>query len=185
MGIQCKAGFGKYLGLQANFGHSKKVIFKEVRENIETRIAGWAKQFLSQAGKEVLVKAVAMAMLNYAMSCFKLPIGVCRDIEKVIRNYRWRGNEQQKGVHWISWDQLMKQKQYGGLGFRDIQCFNLAFMANIGWRLTQNSLSLLATVLRDKYFPGKTFKDACKGRNTSWGWKGIFEACKVTQQNLR
>lgn len=27
--------------------------------------------------------------------------------------------------------------------------------------------------------------DAYKGRKTSWGWKGIFEACKVLKQGLR
>lgn len=50
-------------------------------------MVGWAEQFLSQAGKEILVKVVAMAMPNHAMGCFKLTIGVCRDIEKAIRNY--------------------------------------------------------------------------------------------------
>ncbi|CAN6562972.1 unnamed protein product [Malus baccata var. baccata] len=114
MGIQCRNGFGKYLGLQADFGHSKRVVFEEIRDRLESRLAGWAEQFLSQAGKEVLVKAVAMAMPNYAMSCFKLPIG----------------------------------------------CFNLGFLAKIGWRLIQNPESLLAKVLKDKYYPGKCFSEA-------------------------
>ncbi|KAM1211035.1 hypothetical protein ACFX13_002846 [Malus domestica] len=73
-----------------------------------------------------------MALPNFAMSCFKLPIGVCRDVEKAIRNYWWRGNDQRIGCHWISWERLLKQKQAGGLGFKDIQCFNLAFLAKIG-----------------------------------------------------
>ncbi|KAM2566578.1 hypothetical protein TB1_009061 [Malus domestica] len=132
MGIQCKVGFGKYLSLQADFGHSKKVVFKEVRDRLETRMTSWAKQYLSQTGKETLVKAVAMAMPNHAMSYFKLPIGVCRDIEKVIPNFWWRGSDQRMGIHWLSWDRLKKQKRSGGLGFRDIQCFNLAFLAKIG-----------------------------------------------------
>ncbi|CAN6570393.1 unnamed protein product [Malus baccata var. baccata] len=116
MGIQCKTGFGRYLRLQADFGHSKRVVFEEVRDMLESRMAGWAEQFLSQAGKEVLVKAVAMAMPNYAMSCFKLPIG----------------------------------------------CFNLPFLAKIGWRLIQNPGSLLAKVLKEKYYPGKSFTEAGK-----------------------
>ncbi|CAN6724151.1 unnamed protein product [Malus baccata var. baccata] len=128
--IQSKQGFGKYLGLQADFGHSKKAVFAEIRDKIEARMSGWAEQFLSQAGKEILVKNVAMALPNYAMSCFKLPIG-------------------------------------------DIQCVNLAFLAKIGWRITLNPMSLLASVLRDKYFPGKSFGEAPKGKNTSWGWKGL------------
>ncbi|KAM2204787.1 hypothetical protein ACFX1S_024390 [Malus domestica] len=171
--------------MEVDFGHSKKVVFEEVRDKLESRLAGWAEQFLSQAGKEVLVKAVAMALPNYAMSYFKLPIGVCRDLEKAIRNFWWRGSEQRKGVHWISWERLMKQKQFSGLGFRDIQCFNLDFLAKIGWRLIQNPMSLLATVLKEKYYPGKSFTMVGKGRNTSWGWKGIFEARKVLLQGLR
>lgn len=54
-----------------------------------------------------------------------------------------------------------------GLGFRDIQCFSLALMAKIGWRLIHNLESLLARVLRDKYFPGKTFREASSGKKTS------------------
>ncbi|CAN6580631.1 unnamed protein product [Malus baccata var. baccata] len=185
LGIHCRMGFGKYLGLQADFGMSKKVVFAEVREKIEAKLAGWSEQFLSHAGKEVLVKAVAMALPNYAMSCFKLPIGVCRDVERAIRNYWWRGNDQKKGVHWISWDRLVRHKKLGGLGFKDIQCFNLAFLAKIGWRIIQNPSSLLASVLREKYIPEKTFREAGKGKNTSWGWKGIFEARKVLQHGIR
>ena len=147
-------------------------------------MAGWAEQFLNLAGKEVLIKAVAMAMPNHAMSCFKLPIGICKDIEKAIRNYWWRGYDQRKGVHWVSWDRLVKQKRHGGLGFRDIQCFNLAFLAKLGWRLILYPNSMLARVLSEKYYPNKTFWEAARGRRTSWGWKGLFEARKVLENGL-
>ncbi|KAM0991681.1 hypothetical protein ACFX2C_010032 [Malus domestica] len=59
--IQGRDEFGKYLGITADFGVSK--------EALEGRINGWAEQFLSPAGKKVLIKAVAMALPNYAMSC--------------------------------------------------------------------------------------------------------------------
>ena len=120
LNIQGKAGFGKYLGLQADFGHSKKAVFEDVRERIESRMMGWAEQFLSQAGKEILIKAVAMAMPNHAMSCFKLPIGVCKDIKKAIHCVWWRGSMKRRGVYWSSWDQLRKQKCQGGFEFKDI-----------------------------------------------------------------
>lgn len=55
MNIQAKDGFGKYLGIQANFGHSKKAVFESVHRGIESRIDGWAEQFLSPAGKEMLI----------------------------------------------------------------------------------------------------------------------------------
>ncbi|KAM1652002.1 hypothetical protein ACFX1X_004740 [Malus domestica] len=43
--------FGKYLGLSANFGHSKTAVFKEVREVLNGRINGWAEQYLLWRGK--------------------------------------------------------------------------------------------------------------------------------------
>ena len=71
------------------------------------------------------------------------------------------------------------------LGFKDIQCFNLALLAKIGWRIIKDPSSLLATILKDKYFPDKTFRDASRGNGTSWGWKGIYEARKVIENGCR
>jgi len=45
---------------------------------------------LSQAGREVLFKAMVQAILTFAMSCFKLPIGLCHEIEMLIRKF-WYG----------------------------------------------------------------------------------------------
>lgn len=56
-------------------------MFESVRQGIEGRIDGWAEQFLSPAGKEILIKSVAMMMPNHAMSCFKLPVATCKEME--------------------------------------------------------------------------------------------------------
>lgn len=64
----------KIYGNSSNFGHSKKAVFEEVRRNNEAKLTGWAEQFLFAVGKETIIKAMAMAMLNFTKSCFKLPI---------------------------------------------------------------------------------------------------------------
>ena len=48
---------------------------------------GWEGKLLSQAGREILVKAVAQAPPTYSMSCFKLPMGLCQDIEALIKRF--------------------------------------------------------------------------------------------------
>ena len=44
----------------------------------------WKEKLLSQAGKEVLIKAVVQSILAYSISVFKLPVGLCKDIEAMI-----------------------------------------------------------------------------------------------------
>ncbi|XP_068309714.1 uncharacterized protein [Pyrus communis] len=72
---------------EVDFGHSKKAVFESVRHGIESCIDGWAEQFLSPAGKEILIKSVAMAMPNHAMACFKLPVTTCKEMERVIAQF--------------------------------------------------------------------------------------------------
>ena len=48
-------------------------------------------------------------------------------------------------------------KETGGLGFRDLQSFNLAMLAKQGWRLIQNEDSLVSRILRAKYYSNGDF----------------------------
>ncbi|CAB4306970.1 unnamed protein product [Prunus armeniaca] len=157
----------------------------QVRNKINAKLMGWSEQYLSQAGKEVLIKAVAMAMPNYAMSCFQLPINLCKEIEREIIRYWWKGHKEHKGIHWVGWQRLSMLKEAGGMGFRDLRCFNLAMLAKIGWRIIKHPDSLLATTYRDKYFRSSNFMSASGGRGTSWGWKGILQCRKILEAGMR
>jgi hypothetical protein len=44
---------------------------------------------MSRARKEVLIKSVAQAILNYVMSCFKIPEGCCKEIGVMIARFWW------------------------------------------------------------------------------------------------
>jgi hypothetical protein len=72
--------FEKYLGLPLMLGRSKKRSFNDIKDHIWKRLQGWKEKLLSQAGCEVLIKAVIQAIPMYAISCFKHSAGLCAEI---------------------------------------------------------------------------------------------------------
>ncbi|ONI29028.1 hypothetical protein PRUPE_1G176500 [Prunus persica] len=145
--VSCKDGLGKYLGLKDDFGASKQQIFESVCQKISVRLHGWAEQFLFAIGKEILFKIVAMAMPNHAMSCFKLSVSLCKEIEGEIARFWWKNGADRKPIHWVGWKKLSRLKKDGGLGFRELTCFNLAMLAKIGWRILCQPQSVKLEIL--------------------------------------
>lgn len=78
---------GKYLGLPSVWGRSKKEALGYIKDRILKFIHGWNNKELSPTGKEVLIKAVATAILAYSMTCFKLPITLCNEISMVTGSF--------------------------------------------------------------------------------------------------
>ena len=72
-GSSGSTNFDKYLGLPAMIGRSKRVIFNGLKERIIQPLQGWKERYLSKAGQEVLIKAIAQAIPTYAMNCFRFP----------------------------------------------------------------------------------------------------------------
>ena len=65
-----------------------------------------------------MIKAVVQSILTYSMGVFKLPVGLCKDIEAMIRK-SWWGSGDSKNIHWVKWSSLYSSKSIGGMGFRD------------------------------------------------------------------
>ena len=72
-GVQIIKLHEKYLGLPSLVRKNKRLTFNAIKEKLGKVLGGWKEKLLSKAGKEVLIKAMAQAIPNYTMSCFKLP----------------------------------------------------------------------------------------------------------------
>lgn len=79
----------KCMGMPLDIGNSKNGAFKYLKDHVWSKVQGWIDNTLSTAGKEVLVKAVALAVLVYCMSCFKLPRGLCEHLNMLIKKFWW------------------------------------------------------------------------------------------------
>lgn len=94
-----------------------------IKLRLKSRISCWFAIFLSLGRKEVLLKA-AMAILVYAMSCFKLSKSSCETLSSAMATFWWNSIGDKKKIYWLSWKKLCLPKQDGGLGFKGLECFN-------------------------------------------------------------
>ena len=91
--------YEKYLGLPSLVGRNKKASFNYIKERVWKKLQGWKEKLLSQAGREILIKAVVQAIPTYTMSCFKLPVGLCSEIESLIRRFWWGHKGERRKIH--------------------------------------------------------------------------------------
>lgn len=122
------------------------------------------KNFISKVGREILIKTIAQAIPTYFMGIFKFSKALCDSINLTLAKYWWGQSKDEKKIHWINWKKLCNSKDRGGMGFRDIQAFNLALLAKQTWRLIHNNHSLFFHVYKARYFPNCSFMDAVLGK---------------------
>ena len=87
-------------------GNGKKKAFSRIKDQVGRRIAGWKGNLLSNAGCEILIKAVAQATTTYTMSCFKLPDSLCHQLNSMVCQFWWGQKEKERKMAWISWEKL-------------------------------------------------------------------------------
>lgn len=176
--------YEKYLGMPSDVGAATNGAFKYLKDRIWSKIQGWMEQCLSAGGKEVLIKSVAQAIPTCSMSCFKLPRGLCQHINGLLRKFWWGRKDGKRKTCWVAWDDMVVPKGMGGMGFRDIELFNLALLAKQAWRILQDDNSLSARILKSVYYPNGSFLEASLGSSPSRIWRAMLDGREVLQQGL-
>lgn len=185
-GVQNELKDNMYLGLPSLVGKSRRKVFSFVKERVWKRVQGWNNCKLSKAGKAVMIKNVALAILSFCMSCFLIPKSFSQEIEKMLNGYWWKGNSNNnRGLRWLSWDKMCKSKCKGGLGFRNLYGFNMALLGKHVWHFMNNPNSLVARVYRARYFPTDHILKAQRGVDASFIWTGICEARDVLSMRFK
>ncbi|GAA0156810.1 hypothetical protein LIER_38348 [Lithospermum erythrorhizon] len=90
---------GKYLGLPSHIGRSKREVFCYIQGRVNECIKGWSGKYLSQAGKEVMLKFDVSSIPNYVINCFKLPFGIIGGVNQAMTKYWWASKGKDRGIH--------------------------------------------------------------------------------------
>lgn len=123
-------------------GRKKKKEFGRLKERIQSRFEGWQARLLSRAGKATLIRSVIQASQVYAMSTFKIPTGICNEMDSMVHRFWWNGRKSGRFMAMKSWNTICKPKENGRLGFKRFFKINEALLSKLGWKVASKKDSL-------------------------------------------
>ena len=129
-----------------------------------------------------MIKPVIQAIPTYIMSCFKLPKGLVKELEVLIRKFWWGYSGEHQKTHWVKWKRLCEAKEVGGMGFKEIKKFNDVLLAKQVWRLINHPDSLCHRVFKARFFLDCSILDVQDSSFGSYAWKSIIGARDVIQK---
>ncbi|XP_023899904.2 uncharacterized mitochondrial protein AtMg00310-like [Quercus suber] len=118
------------------------------------------------------------------MSCFKLPKGLIKELEIMIRKFWWGYSGGNRKIHWVKWERLCEAKEVSGMGFKEIEKFNDALLAKQVWRMINNPDSLCHRVFKARFFPYCSILEAREATVGSYAWKSILNARDVIRRGM-
>lgn len=80
---------------------------------------------------------------------------------------------------------MCKPKSLGGMGFGNLQAFNLTLLKKYAWRILTNPSSLAARILKEKHFLYNDMLNANLGSNPSYTQRSIFNSLEVIRSGTR
>lgn len=118
------------------------------------------------------------------MSCFWLPKDTCARLVSSMTEFWWSGGSNRRKIAWVSWQKLCKSKKDGGLGFKDLEMFNQSLLGKQASRIWSNPNSLVARVLKQRYFRNGSFLESNLGSRPSFAWRSLLHGRDLLKQGL-
>ncbi|KAG7592735.1 Reverse transcriptase domain [Arabidopsis thaliana x Arabidopsis arenosa] len=166
----------RYLGLPLVTKRLSSADYLPLIEQIKKKIGSWTARFLSYAGRLNLISSVLWSICNFWMGAFRLPRECIKDIDKLCSAFLWSGSEMKTSKAKVSWEDICRPKQEGGLGLRSLKEANAVSCLKLIWRLVSHSDSLWVRWTETNLLKQVSFW-AIKETTTlgSWMWKKILK----------
>jgi hypothetical protein len=182
-GINRTHSLEKYLGFPMMHGRLQRKDFEFLEEKISHRLASWQHNLLNKAGRMTLVKSVLNSIPNYYMQVAWLPQSTCDSIDRMARNFLWKGNSN-TGIHLVGWDKITKPKKLGGLGIRKAREANTSLLGKLVRSIHQNYDALWVQIIKHKYIKDDMFLTITK-KQGSVIWNSIMKALTTLKDGFQ
>ncbi|WMV07424.1 hypothetical protein MTR67_000809 [Solanum verrucosum] len=140
-----------YLGMPLGSEHKAEEIWDRILEKTEKRLARWKAQYISLGGRLILINFVLDALPTYVMSLFPIPPKVMKKLDRLRRDFLWRGCKEGKGYKLVNWQTTMHSREQGGLGIRNPRAQNNSLLMKWLWRYNRKDHALWREVIRHKF----------------------------------
>ncbi|XP_048501537.1 uncharacterized mitochondrial protein AtMg00310-like [Beta vulgaris subsp. vulgaris] len=81
------------------------------------------------------------------LAIFQIPLTIAHKLDAMIAQFFWK-NSSQQGIHWKRKEIMHRPKGQGGLGIRNIGCFNKALLMKKVWRIVHQPQLLFSKVFQ-------------------------------------
>lgn len=116
------------LGLPLGERSLSKTKWDKIVEKCSSRLAPWKKKLLSKSGKLTLIWSFIQSLPLYFFSVLLAPYSVSRKLDKIVRDFLWHKDKDQKHYHLVSWKVVSRSKESGGLGLTVAHLINKALL---------------------------------------------------------
>ncbi|KAA0034017.1 LINE-1 retrotransposable element ORF2 protein [Cucumis melo var. makuwa] len=131
-----------YLGVPLGGNPKSKLFLRNIEDRIQKKLSNWKYAHISKGGRLTLIKSTLSSLPIYQLSVFQAPSSTYKNIEKLWRNFLWKGSCGSKGSHVINWSIVTKPKEEDGLGISRLQITNQALLSKWLWRYYSEPNSL-------------------------------------------
>jgi hypothetical protein len=103
--------------------------FMPLLDKIGGKRPSWKGKLMKKAAKAQLIKLVLTSVVTYHATVFNLPKWLIKKIDKLRRNFFWKGEEgegNKGGAFLVKQDEACRPKDLGDLGIHDLKHFGRA-----------------------------------------------------------
>ena len=146
----------RYLGLPLSPKRISYATLQPFLERVSSKLNSWTVKSLSFAGKITLVSSVIYGMVNFWSSVFSLPKRFYAKVDSMCASFLWKNNTTSAAGARVSWENICKPKNEGGLGIRRLEEVQQVFELKRVWNFFSESGSLWVAWLRQNVFDGQS-----------------------------
>ncbi|XP_058749365.1 uncharacterized protein LOC131622352 [Vicia villosa] len=141
----------KFLGIHVGLNPRRCSSWTPVVSSLKKRLSSWKARMISIRRRVTLLNSVLSSIPVFTMSFYRAPIKIIKEIISIQSRFLRCGNEEKKCISWVSWANICKPKEEGGLGVKHMGLFNKALLCKWKWRILSERGSVWRDILEARY----------------------------------